>query len=54
MGELAASALERAPELPEWIEPGLAAREGWRAWRAALAEAHREPGAERCPPAARL
>ena len=23
MGELAAQALERAPELPEWIEPGL-------------------------------
>ena len=30
MGELAASALERAPELPEWIEPGLNCREGWR------------------------
>ena len=36
MGELAALALERAPELPEWIEPSLAAREGWRGWRAAL------------------
>jgi ATP-dependent DNA helicase RecG len=43
LGELAASALERAPELPEWIEPSLAVREGWRAWRAALAEAHAEP-----------
>jgi len=43
LGELAASALERAPELPEWIEPSLAAREGWRPWRAALAEAHAEP-----------
>ncbi len=41
--ELAAAALERAPELPEWIEPSLAAREGWRPWRAALAEAHAEP-----------
>src|SRR3954447_18874865 len=46
MGELAREALERAPELPEWIEPSLAARECWRAWRAALAEAHREPGAD--------
>ena len=45
IGELAASALERAPELPEWIEPSLAAREGWRPWRAALAEVHGEPNA---------
>jgi len=43
MRELAAAALERAPELPEWIEPSFAAREGWRQWRAALAEAHAEP-----------
>ncbi|MES2121109.1 MAG: ATP-dependent DNA helicase RecG [Pseudomonadota bacterium] len=46
LGELAAAALERAPELPEWIEPGLFEREGWRAWRPSLAEAHREPGAD--------
>jgi ATP-dependent DNA helicase RecG len=45
MGELAAAAFERVPELPEWIEPGLLARESWRPWRAALAEAHREPSA---------
>ncbi|MEA3058540.1 MAG: ATP-dependent helicase RecG, partial [Sphingomonadales bacterium] len=44
MGELAREALERAPELAEWIEPSLAARECWRGWRASLAEAHREPG----------
>jgi ATP-dependent DNA helicase RecG len=43
MRELAAAALERAPELPEWIEPSLAAREAWRPWRSALAEVHREP-----------
>ncbi|HUE78458.1 MAG TPA: ATP-dependent DNA helicase RecG [Sphingomicrobium sp.] len=43
MRELAAAALERAPEQAEWIEPSLAAREGWRAWRSALAEAHGEP-----------
>jgi len=46
MGELAREALERAPELPEWIEPGLAQREHWGAWRAFLALAHREPGAD--------
>jgi ATP-dependent DNA helicase RecG len=43
LGELVAAALERAPELSEWIEPSLAAREAWRAWRPSLAEAHREP-----------
>ena len=43
MRELVTMALERAPELPEWIEPSLAAREGWRPWRAALAEAHADP-----------
>ena len=45
MRELAGDAFVRAPELPEWIEPSLAAREAWRPWRAALAEAHQEPGA---------
>ena len=42
--DLAAMAIERAPELPEWIEPGLLSREAWRPWRSALAEAHRDPG----------
>ena len=44
IGELAAAAIERAPDLPEWIEPGLLTREGWTAWRAAIAGVHREPG----------
>ncbi len=44
--ELAVMALERAPELPEWVEPSLAAREAWRPWRAAIAEAHRDPGTD--------
>jgi ATP-dependent DNA helicase RecG len=43
MRELCGQALERAPELPEWIESSLAAREAWRPWRAALAEAHSDP-----------
>src|SRR5438874_3267330 len=46
MGGPAREALERAPELPEWVEPGLLAREVWRDWRASLALVHREPGAE--------
>src|SRR5436305_4140259 len=46
VGELVREALERAPDLPEWIEPSLAARECWSAWRASLALIHREPGAE--------
>ena len=46
MGELAREALERLPELSDWIEPGLLSREHWRAWNASLAEAHREPDAD--------
>ena len=46
MGELGREALERAPELPEWIEPSQLSKEVWRDWRSSLAEAHREPGAE--------
>jgi len=46
MGELAREALERAPGLPEWIEPSLLSREAWGAWRASLAIAHREPEAD--------
>ncbi|ETW14163.1 ATP-dependent DNA helicase RecG [Roseivivax marinus] len=34
------SAQGRAPDLAEWIDPGLVAREGWPGWRAALAAAH--------------
>jgi len=44
--ELVISALERAPELPEWIEPSLLSREAWRAWRAAIAESNRDPGSQ--------
>ncbi|MBV9529441.1 ATP-dependent DNA helicase RecG [Sphingomonas sp.] len=46
LGELTAAAVERAPELVEWIEPGLMSREGWRQWRTSVAEAHREPGSD--------
>jgi len=46
LGEMAREALERAPDLSEWIEPGQLAKESWRNWRSALAEVHREPDAE--------
>src|SRR6478609_5656967 len=45
LGELVREALERAPELPEWVEPGLLSREHWKAWRSSLALVHREPDA---------
>ena len=35
-----AGALERAPELPEWLEPAHRASEGWPSWRAAVAALH--------------
>jgi len=36
-------ALERAPELPEWIEPSLLAKHQWPAWRDALYRIHADP-----------
>ncbi|MDQ7018881.1 MAG: ATP-dependent DNA helicase RecG [Robiginitomaculum sp.] len=33
-------ALERAPELEEWIDPGLLAAKGWPTWRSALMALH--------------
>ena len=43
MRGLAAAALVRVPDLPEWIEPSVLARQGWTTWAAALARAHAEP-----------
>ena len=43
MRELALAGFERAPDLPEWIEPSLLDREHWPAWHAALAEVHSDP-----------
>jgi len=43
LGALAAQAVERSPELPEWIEPGLKAQRGWPDWREALARIHADP-----------
>ena len=43
MAKAIASALARAPDLGEWIDPGLAQRKGWPGWTAALDRAH-HPG----------
>jgi len=43
MGQLAHQAIERAPDLPEWIEPGLKARHHWPDWREALVRIHADP-----------
>lgn len=40
MSKAITSALGRAPDLPEWIDPGLKAREAWPDWQFALATAH--------------
>lgn len=43
LGALAVQAVERSPDLPEWIEPGLKAQRGWPDWRDALARIHADP-----------
>jgi len=34
------AALDRAPELPDWLDPALVKQRGWFGWRAALLAAH--------------
>lgn len=43
IAQLVEQAIERAPILPEWIEPSLKARHGWPDWRAALLRIHADP-----------
>jgi ATP-dependent DNA helicase RecG len=43
LAALIAQSLERAPELPEWIEPSLLAQRQWPGWAAALARIHADP-----------
>ena len=40
LAQIVAQAIDRAPDLPEWIEPSVLARHGWPGWRAALNAAH--------------
>jgi ATP-dependent DNA helicase RecG len=44
MAKAAAGALARMPPLPEWIDAGLKAREGWPDWVTALKAAHAPEG----------
>jgi ATP-dependent DNA helicase RecG len=46
IGELVREALERTPDLPEWIEPSLISKEAWAAWQSSLALIHREAAVE--------
>ncbi len=43
LGALAAQAIARAPDLPEWIEPGLKAKREWPNWHDSLARIHADP-----------
>ena len=43
LAQLAAQAIARAPDLPDWIEPGLKAHHGWPDWKEALARIHADP-----------
>ncbi|MBY6005356.1 ATP-dependent DNA helicase RecG [Salipiger bermudensis] len=52
MARASADALAKAPELDEWIDGPLKAREGWPDWRAALEAAHAPEGAGALSPAA--
>lgn len=40
MGQLAASALQHVPKLPEWIEPTLLSTRGWADWSTSISSAH--------------
>jgi len=41
-----AATLARVPDLPEWADPALVAREGWPGWAAAVRAAHAPQGAD--------
>ncbi|TMV13527.1 ATP-dependent DNA helicase RecG [Arenibacterium halophilum] len=46
------AALDRAPDLPEWIDPNQKSKAGWPDWRAALAAAHAPEGLADVAPSA--
>ncbi|WP_102223272.1 ATP-dependent DNA helicase RecG [Acidimangrovimonas sediminis] len=52
MARAAAGALDRAPELEEWIDPALKEREGWPDWHDALAAVHAPQSAADISPSA--
>ena len=46
LSALVEQAIDRAPDLPEWIEPGLKAKHAWPDWRRAIARVHADPADE--------
>ncbi|WP_016746045.1 ATP-dependent DNA helicase RecG [Rhizorhabdus wittichii] len=52
LGQLIEQGIERAPELPEWIEPSLLQARGWPSWHDAVVRAHADAQDE--PARARL
>ncbi len=44
------AALDRAPDLPEWIDPAFLRRQGWASWRDSLIAAHAPMDAEALSP----
>ena len=40
LGQLVRAALERTPDLDEWLDPAYFARRGWQPWKSALEQAH--------------
>ncbi len=40
VGKAVAHALEKAPDLPEWLDPAYRKKHGWQDWHAALRQAH--------------
>ena len=50
VAKAAASAVARAPELAEWIDGPLKAREGWPDWHAAVVAVHQPAGATNLAP----
>jgi ATP-dependent DNA helicase RecG len=43
LSQFVEQAIDRAPTLPEWIEPGLKAQRDWPDWRDALVRIHADP-----------
>lgn len=52
MFKATADLLGQVPDLEEWIDPALCKREGWPAWKDALAAAHRPQSSEDIAPTA--
>jgi ATP-dependent DNA helicase RecG len=42
LGQLAAQALARVPELDEWIEPSVLQSKGWQGWKTSLHKGHKD------------